>query len=52
VQAAGLDRLPGVTFFALSDSVAEPLRRLNPVAIRTAVRPDGEAMLALLAAAG
>ena len=50
-RAAGLDRLPDMTVFALSASVAEPLRRLDPAEIRTPARPDGEAMLALLTAA-
>lgn len=50
-RAAGLDRWQGVTFLALSEAVAEPLRRLNPAEVRIPPRPDGEAMLALLAAA-
>jgi uroporphyrinogen-III synthase len=44
--AAGLDRLPGIAFYVVSASVAEPLRALRPAAIHVAARPD--AALALI----
>jgi uroporphyrinogen-III synthase len=49
-RTAGIGQLHKVAFFALSESVAEPLRPLDPAEIRIASRPDGEAMLALLTA--
>ena len=44
--AAGLGRLPRIAFYAISQSVAEPLRALSPADIHVAAQPD--AMLALL----
>jgi uroporphyrinogen-III synthase len=47
-QKAGLDHLPHVTFYALSESVAELVVAFRPAEIRIAARAD--AMLALLSA--
>jgi uroporphyrinogen-III synthase len=49
-RSAGLGRLPRIAVYALSESVAEPLRALGPAEIHVAARPD--AMLALLPATG